>query len=272
MKDNKALKRPLVSFVVSCYAIFLLFFIAIGIGIVLGVDESITNILQIMAAWSSTFAFVILFKRIYPRLRLMDFVKEKFASRISFSVLCTVVIMQAIITTIAIFFRSITNENLAFSFTGLSLGLIVFLDNLVRGPLGEELGWRGYVLNELQKKYSPLMSSLIVGVLWGLWHTPLWFASGYTGVHLIQYMLFFMTGIISISVIITFFYNLSRNLLIPILIHQLFNFSLVIVKGDVLDILSYVVPLYLVVAIILIVINPMEILYKKTGKRCLWWL
>ncbi|WP_208591959.1 CPBP family intramembrane glutamic endopeptidase [Gracilibacillus suaedae] len=268
MKNRKALKRPLVSFVVTSYAIFFIFFIAIGIGIVLGVHESITSILQIIASWSSTFAFLILFKRIYPRLSLIDFVKQQFTSKIRFSVLCTVVIIQVIITTLAIFLTSITNENqgLAFSFTGLGLIFIAFLDNLVRGPLGEELGWRGYALNELQKQYSPLVSSIIVGVLWGLWHTPLWFASGYTGGNLIKYIVFFMIGILSISVIITLFYNLNRNLVIPIVIHQLFNFSLVIKEGDLLNILTYATTSYFVVAITLIVINPKEILYQKTRK------
>lgn len=255
----------MISFVVLTYVIFFVFFIVIGISILLGVPENITNILQIIAAWSSTFAFVILFKKIYPKLRLTDFIKQQFAPRLSFSLLSTVVIIQVIIIAVTIFILSITSDTqeIALSFTGLGLMLFAFLDNLVRGPLGEELGWRGYALNELQKKYSPLKSSLIIGVLWGFWHTPLWFASGYTGMNLIKYILIFMIGILSFSIIVTLFYNLNKNLVIPIVMHQLFNYSLIIVKGDLLDILVYVMLSYFVVAIILIIINPKEILYKK---------
>lgn len=232
----------------------------------LGAPEGITNFLQIIAAWSSTFAFVILFNKIYPGLRLKDFVKVQFAPKIRFSVLSIAVIIQVIIIAVTIFFLSITNDtqNLALSFTGLGLLFVAFLDTLVRGPLGEELGWRGYALNELQKKHSPLKSALIVGVLWGFWHTPLWFATGFTGVDLIKYIVLFMIGIISFSIIVTLFYNLSKNLVIPIIIHQLFNFSLVLIRGDLLDILVYVMLAYFVVAVILIVINPKKVLYKKS--------
>jgi uncharacterized protein len=38
--------------------------------------------------------------------------------------------------------------------------------------VGEELGWRGYALPQLLQKRSPLMASLILGALWGLWHVP----------------------------------------------------------------------------------------------------
>ncbi|MDH5160593.1 CPBP family intramembrane glutamic endopeptidase [Heyndrickxia oleronia] len=263
---KKISKSPLFSFVVLTYVIFLLFFMVIGISIMLDAPESVINILQTIAAWSSTFAFIILFKKIYPGLRLKDFIKQQFAQKLRFSVLGTVVSIQVIIIAVTIFLLSKTTDTqvLALSFTGLGLMFLTFLDKLVKGPLGEELGWRGYALNELQKKYSPLNSALIVGFLWGFWHTPLWFTSGYTDMKLIKYIVLFMIGIISFSIIVTFFYKINKNLMIPIVMHQIFNFSLVLVRGDLLDILVYVMLSYFAVAVILIVINPKEILYKKS--------
>jgi membrane protease YdiL (CAAX protease family) len=42
-------------------------------------------------------------------------------------------------------------------------------------PFIEELGWRGYVLDRLQEKRSALVSSLILGFVWALWHLPTFF-------------------------------------------------------------------------------------------------
>ena len=39
--------------------------------------------------------------------------------------------------------------------------------------LGEEPGWRGFALPELQKKHSPLRASLILAPIWAIWHLPL---------------------------------------------------------------------------------------------------
>jgi membrane protease YdiL (CAAX protease family) len=44
--------------------------------------------------------------------------------------------------------------------------------------LGEEFGWRGFALPRLQKRYSALVSGLFVGLLWWLWHLPLFFIEG----------------------------------------------------------------------------------------------
>ncbi|SET48268.1 hypothetical protein SAMN05216389_11276 [Oceanobacillus limi] len=263
MRVKRLLQNPLVKFVILSYVIFLVFFTAIGIGMLVGAPESITTILQILSAWSSTFAFVILFPKIYPGRKLKDFIKELFAQKLKLSVFfCVVFVQLMIIVGTIILLTNTTDTQVTASFTGFGLLFLAFIDNLVRGPLGEELGWRGYALNELQKRYSPLKAALLVGVLWGFWHTPLWFASGYTGVELIKYIALFMIGIVSFSIFVTLFYNLNKNLVIPIVSHQIFNFSLVVMKGELLDILEYVMLFYFLVAFIVIVINPKKILYQ----------
>ena len=49
------------------------------------------------------------------------------------------------------------------------------LINPVDGPMGEEPGWRGFALPRLQANRSPLMASLILGLIVAVWHLPLVF-------------------------------------------------------------------------------------------------
>lgn len=46
------------------------------------------------------------------------------------------------------------------------------------GPLGEELGWRGYALPRLLAITTPLRASLVLGAAWCVWHVPAFFIGG----------------------------------------------------------------------------------------------
>lgn len=56
------------------------------------------------------------------------------------------------------------------------LPMIVVL-TLLAG-LGEEFGWRGYLLPRLQQQHSALAASLIIGFFHSLWHIPLFLVEG----------------------------------------------------------------------------------------------
>ena len=58
-------------------------------------------------------------------------------------------------------------------FDGLWVIIPGFLASVLHGGLSEEFGWRGYALPRLQAKYSAIQSSIILGLLEGLWHYPL---------------------------------------------------------------------------------------------------
>lgn len=53
-----------------------------------------------------------------------------------------------------------------------------FLVFLVGGPLGEELGWRGYALPAMQVRMGWRGASLVLGGIWSVWHLPLFFVAG----------------------------------------------------------------------------------------------
>jgi membrane protease YdiL (CAAX protease family) len=45
------------------------------------------------------------------------------------------------------------------------------------GPVEEEFGWRRYALDRLQAKWNALISSVILGFMWRIWHLPLFFGT-----------------------------------------------------------------------------------------------
>jgi membrane protease YdiL (CAAX protease family) len=91
--------------------------------------------------------------------------------------------------------------------------------------LGEEVGWRGYVLPRLQSGRSALGASLILGVIWGFYHLPLYF-TGQAGRPLGLFPVF-VVATIALSVIMTWVYNgTGGSLLVVVLLHATYNLPL----------------------------------------------
>ena len=116
-------------------------------------------------------------------------------------------------------------------------------------PFIEELGWRGYVLDRLQASRSAFMATLILGVVWSLWHLPLFFiADSYQaglGVGTLEFWLF-MIGIVPLSFAFTWVYNnTQRSILAVILFHGMVNFTGELIaiteRADTISILLWVV-------------------------------
>ena len=80
----------------------------------------------------------------------------------------------------------------------------LFVFNVLAGPLGEELGWRGTALPRLLARWSALISSLILGTLWWTFHTPGFvlglFSPGFTPVGA-------LAGAIALTVLITWMFT-----------------------------------------------------------------
>ena len=93
---------------------------------------------------------------------------------------------------------------------------------LIGGPLGEEFGWRGLALPSLEARFSPLWASLILGVIWAVWHLPLFFISGSAQSSLPFGLYALLT--IPLTILITWVYHGSGNsLLMVMLFHAAVN-------------------------------------------------
>lgn len=76
MREEKELKRPIASFIILTNIIFLPLFLLVGATIMLVLPTVVSDIALCIASWSSTFAFIILFKRIYPGQSFVAYVKR----------------------------------------------------------------------------------------------------------------------------------------------------------------------------------------------------
>lgn len=84
------------------------------------------------------------------------------------------------------------------------------------GPLAEEFGWRGYALDRLQMRYNALFSSIILGVVWGLWHLPLYFMPLQQIYQNIPFVGFVM-GTIFLSILMTWIYNNTNKSVLAVM-------------------------------------------------------
>lgn len=94
---------------------------------------------------------------------------------------------------------------------------------LLGGPVQEEYGWRGYALDRLQGRWGALAGSVILGLVWTLWHLPFWFmeGAGMEGTPLPVYTI----ATVGETLVLTWLYNHSGgSVWAAILMHATFNF------------------------------------------------
>lgn len=116
--------------------------------------------------------------------------------------------------------------------------LLVFLFvEITFGALSEELGWRGYALDEMQSRWSALVSSLVLGFLWAFWHTPAFLIPGtsqYAMGGFFSWTYICFVGSVTLgSIIHTWVYNnTGRSILVAgVLMHFTQNAAMIFLGG-----------------------------------------
>lgn len=89
--------------------------------------------------------------------------------------------------------------------------------------MGEEMGWRGYLLEKFQAfKVGFWFRALGVGLIWGAWHIPSYLKMGASELKISL----FMMNVLLISVVLTWLYELSRSIWPCVIVHTLHNFGI----------------------------------------------
>lgn len=97
------------------------------------------------------------------------------------------------------------NVDASLLFSRLPAYLLTLVFVAILGGGLEEPGWRGYALGRLQERHTPLWATLILGLLWGVWHVPIYGPAGFVvplGLAFFYTYLFNKTGSILLCVLL----------------------------------------------------------------------
>ena len=101
----------------------------------------------------------------------------------------------------------------------------LLIATLFIGPVSEEFGWRGFALELLAPRMGPIFSSILIGLVWGVWYLPIFFMVG-TAQSQVN-ILPFIIDTIALSITFTWLYqSTGRSLAAVILLHFMYNLSM----------------------------------------------
>ncbi len=143
---------------------------------------------------------------------------------------------------------------------------------IILGPLSEELGWRGYLLDRLQIKINALSASVLVGFVWALWHLPLFFMVGTSQHETHVPFIGFLCGLIALSILFTWLHNnTAGSIWAAIFFHWLYTYSAQVVSSSVQRSLFYnwleYLPYIITALIVVMVWGPKTLRREGAGTR-----
>lgn len=194
----------------------------------------VPGFVSILAGYGPALAAIIVVSLSRGRQGLRELFGRLLKWRVGLQWYLVALFLPAIVTLLAITLNNLTGGTSPdFSTAGFPFGpadtpiwqkiLILFLVFLLGfDGLGEEIGWRGFALPELLKRYSGLTSSLILGALWAIWHFPYALTRG-TFLSEVPLHWFFI-NLLALSMIYTWiFLHTNGSLLLPLLFHAAGN-------------------------------------------------
>src|SRR5215217_5203771 len=136
--------------------------------------------------------------------------------------------------------------------------------------MGEEIGWRGYVLPRLQSRMSALSAALLLAPIWALWHLPLWLTGAPGRTPLIYAG--FVVSAFAMSVLLTWVYNSTGgSLLLVVLLHATINLPIRLLYDSLGSRVTVPVLLYfgltVVTAIVVVIMAGPKHLSRKHRKQ-----
>jgi len=131
-----------------------------------------------------------------------------------------------VLTGLGQFNLNVLLERLQLPFILTYLGLVIAI---MPAMLGEEYGWRGYLLPTLTPKLGKVQATLIVGIVWGLWHIPSYYLV-YSIAGIGDPILLTTLGVLFTAAFafpLSYCYYLTRNIIPCIILHGIWDVTMV---------------------------------------------
>ncbi len=102
------------------------------------------------------------------------------------------------------------------------LSICIFFIAYFIGAIGEEIGWSGYIINPLQTRYGALKASLLLGIIWAVWHIIPW-----SQAHQSTIWIFWQSiGTVFLRItMVWIFNNAGKSVFAMVLFHTMINIS-----------------------------------------------
>ncbi|MBW4599773.1 MAG: CPBP family intramembrane metalloprotease [Calothrix sp. FI2-JRJ7] len=190
-----------------------------------GFSSALSHALQFIATFGPAIAAMVLTASHEGKPGVQQLLRKMTRWRVSFSWYAIAVGLPAVVLLLALLLHMALGGTLLLNPVVKRWWLVpanFLLILVLGGPLGEELGWRGFAFPLLYTKFSLFQSSLIVGIVWAVWHVPLFLIP-----NTVQRQLPFALFVISI-IILSFLYswlynNTNQSVLLAILFHTAIN-------------------------------------------------
>ncbi len=112
------------------------------------------------------------------------FMKSFTDLRFGWKVWSAIILIPGIINLAAWYLPELAgHERLPMLLPGLYAFPVMWLVMVFLGGGQEEIGWRGYIMPILESRYGLWLGNIILGVVWAVWHIPLWFIPGTSQVY-----------------------------------------------------------------------------------------
>jgi len=232
VNNHKSNKTPILFFILTFVFSWGLWLpsILVGLGIDLGIDAiTYTSITVPIGAFAPLFAAMTLVIKQNGWKEGWQFFRRAFDIKVKPFYLIAALVIPIIIHAASHYIAPLLGLPVAstlfpesFKLPSVIIAIPYFFLMLIIGGGQEEFGWRGYAQEPLQKRMGVIPASLLIGLVWGLWHLPLWVMPG--DGHSTYSFIAFLIMTISISVIYGWLYNASNQKLITVIIfHAMSN-------------------------------------------------